>query len=37
VEAILGHIIDFVSANARWAPYLAFVFASARRSPSCRS
>jgi membrane protein DedA with SNARE-associated domain len=27
VEAILGHIVDFVSANARWAPYLAFVFA----------
>jgi membrane protein DedA with SNARE-associated domain len=27
VEAILGQVVDFVSANARWAPYLAFVFA----------
>jgi membrane protein DedA with SNARE-associated domain len=27
VEAILGQIVDFVSANARWAPYLAFAFA----------
>lgn len=27
MEALLGHIVDFVSANARWAPYLAFVFA----------
>lgn len=27
MEAILGQVVDFVSANARWAPYLAFVFA----------
>jgi len=27
LEALLGHIVDFVSANARWAPYLAFLFA----------
>ena len=27
MEALLGHVVDFVSANARWAPYLAFVFA----------
>ena len=27
METILGHIVDFVSANAAWAPYLAFVFA----------
>ena len=27
MEALLGHLVDFVSANARWAPYLAFVFA----------
>lgn len=27
MEAILGHIVDFVTANAAWAPYLAFVFA----------
>ena len=27
MEALLGHVVDFVSANARWAPYLAFLFA----------
>ena len=27
METILGHIVAFVSANAAWAPYLAFVFA----------
>jgi len=27
LEAILDHIVGFVSANAAWAPYLAFAFA----------
>jgi membrane protein DedA with SNARE-associated domain len=29
LEALLGHVVDFVGANARWAPYLAFAFAFA--------
>jgi membrane protein DedA with SNARE-associated domain len=27
LEALLGHVVDFVTAHARWAPYLAFLFA----------
>jgi membrane protein DedA with SNARE-associated domain len=27
METLLAHVVTFVSENARWAPYLAFVFA----------
>ncbi|MCB1354789.1 MAG: DedA family protein [Rhodobacteraceae bacterium] len=29
MQALLGHVVDFVAAHASWAPYLAFLFAFA--------